>query len=436
MFLGSQPAAVFYPWLVDTFCFHTGAIQLSAGVIYSVGLVYKGGFNWSDFSILIGTSQSTVGLSNLASTGQLSFLNQFTPLSNTFAVPSGIYYVAVKAIGNGNSVFDWLIWDDLSITIPCIPANTPTVAIAASSTTLCTAEPLTSLTFTASGADTYVWGSGVTTSITSAWGPPGNTNFMVTGTDAITGCTNSAVMTVTFYPSPTVSITASSPSICPGSTVQLTAGGTASSYTWSGGQQSSTISDSPTLSTTYSVVGTGANGCSLASTYLVAMKPVPVITYTSSATTATICNGDEVTITAGGASNYDWNWPTGAGVGSTLQISPYVTGTVNIKGTATNGCSSSTDYVLYVNTCTGLTHNTKSNGIEIYPNPGQGEYLIETESRDLKSILVTDFMGKIVFSSSSSEEIIPVDIKNLSEGIYQLRITSGGETNDVKIIKE
>ena len=62
---------------------------------------------------------------------------------------------------------------------------------------------------------------------------------------------------------PSVSVTASSPSICSGSTVSLTGGG-AVSYTWTPGSVSGTmVVFSPTTTTTYTCIGTGPNGCTM-----------------------------------------------------------------------------------------------------------------------------------------------------------------------------
>lgn len=66
------------------------------------------------------------------------------------------------------------------------------------------------------------------------------------------------------HPYPTVTVSSSSPSVCIGSSVTLTASG-ASTYTWMPGSLTGTsISVSPTSTTTYTVTGTSSAGCTSA----------------------------------------------------------------------------------------------------------------------------------------------------------------------------
>ncbi|MDX2173382.1 MAG: T9SS type A sorting domain-containing protein [Bacteroidota bacterium] len=68
-------------------------------------------------------------------------------------------------------------------------------------------------------------------------------------------------ITVTVYPNPTIMATSSSTAICVGQTANLIVTG-ANTYTWNNGSTSSTQVVSPIVTTTYTVNGTDANGCS------------------------------------------------------------------------------------------------------------------------------------------------------------------------------
>ena len=96
--------------------FYTNGIQLNTGTTYSAsaGFITDGLSGWSEFSLLVGASQSTTGLSNIASaTGALTN-TVYVNVSNTFTVASsGIYYIAVKAIGNSSPWY--LTFDDISV---------------------------------------------------------------------------------------------------------------------------------------------------------------------------------------------------------------------------------------------------------------------------------------------------------------------------------
>jgi hypothetical protein len=121
----------------------------------------------------------------------------------------------------------------------------------------------TSTTISANGASTYSWNSGETTpSITVS--PSSTTSYSVTGTDS-KGCSSEAVGTLTVNSNPVVYITAtSSPTVCAGNSIILTANGTARCE-WSSNLNrvtTSTVTVIPTTTTVYTVTGTDTNSCS------------------------------------------------------------------------------------------------------------------------------------------------------------------------------
>ena len=60
--------------------------------------------------------------------------------------------------------------------------------------------------------------------------------------------------------------------VCANTSASITASG-AHSYTWSGGQTGSVLVVSPSVSTSYTVVGTNSNGCSQQTTFSVEVWP-------------------------------------------------------------------------------------------------------------------------------------------------------------------
>ena len=76
-------------------------------------------------------------------------------------------------------------------------------------------------------------------------------------------CPNSSTQDITINALPTISISASSTSICAGDSVTLTASGAGAggSYSWSDGQTTAAITVTPGATITYFVTGTDANGC-------------------------------------------------------------------------------------------------------------------------------------------------------------------------------
>lgn len=112
-------------------------------------------------------------------------------------------------------------------------------------------------TMTPSGASTYTFSSG-----SAVVTPSANSTYTVTGS-SIAGCTATAISNVTVNPLPTVNATTSSTLICTLPTQQtatLSATG-ANTYTWSNSTTGSSTAVSPSVTTTYTVTGTDANGC-------------------------------------------------------------------------------------------------------------------------------------------------------------------------------
>src|SRR5207247_347987 len=98
---------------------------------------------------------------------------------------------------------------------------------------------------------------------------------------------------ITVNPLPVISVSPAAASICSGESVDLTASG-AASFTWNpntglSAASGSTVTANPTISTTYTVVGTDAGGCSNSSTPGITVNPLPVVSVSPAA--ASICSG-------------------------------------------------------------------------------------------------------------------------------------------------
>jgi len=183
-------------------------------------------------------------------------------------------------------------------------------------------------TLTASGAATYTWtgGSNGNSLVVS---PVSNVSYTITGTSA-QGCVNTVTTSVIVSSSP--SITVNSSTICTGSAITLTATGV-SSYTWSTGANTATISVSPATNSVYAVSG-NASGCvvTTSNTATVSVNPLPAVTVNN----ATICSGNSATLIAGGASTYSWS---SGGSTATLTPSPASTQIYTVTGTSSLSCA-------------------------------------------------------------------------------------------------
>jgi gliding motility-associated-like protein len=241
-------------------------------------------------------------------------------------------YTLVGSIGSGctNTIIATVVVN----ASPTVSVNSPAI---------CSGQ---TATLTGSGATTYSWSSGATTTSLTV-SPISNTNYTVTGTTA--GCTNTAVANVVVTTAFTLSV--NNPTICIGNTATLSVSG-ANTYTWSNGFLGTTQTVSPTSNTNYTINGTNGS-CTGSTTATVFINALPNI----SVNILTICAGQSGTLTATGVSTYTWS--TGVNTNS-IVASPTVTSTYTVLGTNSSGCTNTLVATLSVNQLPIITINSPS----------------------------------------------------------------------------
>lgn len=270
---------------------------------------------------------------------------------------------------------------------------------------------------TAGGATTYSWSSGQTTS-SIAVTPTTATSYTVYGTTS--SCTNSLVSNITVNANPTVVVTVNSSTICNGQSTSINASG-ASTYSWSSGQTTASISVNPSSSTSYSVTGyTGS--CSNTQVTSIVVNPTPSITVNS----PNICTGQTATLSGTGASSYTFN-PSGI-TSNPAAVSPTATTTYTVIGTNAFNCSSSAISTVSVSLCTGVQEipAVVESAIKVYPNPAENYLeIFNTISTSKTTVNVYDVTGKLI----TTKEVIfykeYVDISKYSKGLYFIEIMEG-----------
>ncbi len=320
-------------------CTSSGSVAISVGTLTVTA-------NASSSTICSGTS------STLTASGAVTYtwkpgtgLSATTGTSVTANPVTSITYTVIGSSGGGCSD---------SNTVAITVNATPTLSVMAGSPTICFGASGT--TITASGATTYSWSPGTglsstTDSIVNA--NAGSTQtYTVTGTSSL-GCPSSSTVTIA-VDQPKVTASASSPSICFGSTgTSINASG-ASNYIWTpavglSATTGSSVTANPDSSLSYKVVGVDALGCADSANVAITVNSLPVITV--SANDTSLCTGNSAIITAGGANNYTWLPVTGLvpSTGAVVTATPSGTVTYTVTGTSAAGCSSSAPITITVN---------------------------------------------------------------------------------------
>lgn len=303
----------------------------------------------------------------------------------------------------------------------------PSVTVAATPTAICAGS---SASLTASGATTYSWSTGGTSSSINVT-PSVTATYTVDGTNACG--TDTKTISVNVNPIPTVNAVSSSSAVCAGNSATLTASG-ANTYTWTSVGPGSTVVVTPTASTTYTVDGTDLNGCIGTQMVSVNTNSLPVMSANTSA--SVLCVGSSATLTANGANTYSW---TSVGAGASVVVSPTTTTTYTVEGTDVNGCTDTISIQQIVSTCTGINSAlVNASGVSIYPNPSNGLItLMVTDATKAMHFEVYDAVGKIIVTKEIITNETQINLSELAHGIYSYRlVNANGSVSQGKLIKE
>jgi photosystem II stability/assembly factor-like uncharacterized protein len=93
----------------------------------------------------------------------------------------------------------------------------------------------------------------------------------------------------------------------------------------------------------------------------------------------------------------------------------------------------------YTGSAVGINQVVKNNVVNAFPNPTSGLVRINTAYEGNVNVRVFDILGNLVssFESYSTKIGLPVDLRNLSSGVYSVQVMDmNGMTSIVKIVKQ
>ena len=301
---------------------------------------------------------------------------------------------------------DSLVTLDLTINNASVSAGTDQ--------TICLGD---TISLSGTGAITYTWNNGVTDGI--AFIPNTTATYTVTGTDT-NGCVNTDQVTVTVNSLPTVSA-GTDQTVCEGEPVTLNGSG-AVSYTWDNG-----ITDGvpfyATTTTTYTVTGTDANGCSTIDTVDITVTLAPAVV--AFAASDTVCVYEEPVSLSGspaggifsgtGVIQENFSPPT-AGIGTHNIVYSY---------TDTNtGCIGSDSLSIVVLECTSI-ESIEQITLDLFPNPTDGQFTLQMDKKINGRVEITNNIGQVVIDELITGTTMQFDLSSVnSRGVYFVKVYS------------
>ncbi len=280
-----------------------------------------------------------------------------TPTNTNICVGS-----SATLIASGASTYTWIV--SLPVVSPSIvvtPTATTNYTLIGTSASGCTAQAIASIsvnltptlsvtgstavcsgnsaTLIANGANTYTWLPFSITSSAAVVSPTSSTTYTLLGQNG--ACIASYTNNLNVGLTPTINASISSPTVCAGSSVSLTATG-ASTYSWLPiSSTGSLVTHLPTANTIYTVIGTTTVGCSGTATVGITVTPGPIVTITPTSTF--VCTGGSATLNVSGATSY--TWIPGTLTGTSVVVSPTVTQTYTVTGENTSGGCTNTQTI-------------------------------------------------------------------------------------------
>jgi hypothetical protein len=223
--------------------------------------------------------------------------------------------------------------------------------------------------------------------------------------------------------------------------VTIDAGNPGSSYLWSTGQTTQTITVG--MSGNYFVTMTDtASGCVLSDTINVLLKYSPTTTFVLASSIVCV-NDSAFTLTTGtppgglysgtGVIVNQYFYPSVSGVGTFVLTYTY---------TDSLGCSGIATDTITVSPCVGIAETDFENNLFVFPNPTNGELTVQFYSPSKSEVTLELFnvSGQIIYKKEKENKSgnfkEKISLSTISDGIYYLRITDSGQTVSRKVIVE
>jgi hypothetical protein len=146
-----------------------------------------------------------------------------------------------------------------------------------------------------------------------------------------------------------------------------------------------------------------------------------------------VCIGDPVVLTGSGVNSYVWTSPSYYNQSNPATAYPSSSTAFTVTGKDMNGCTSTSVVVVATQDCTGLNELRIGEGIRVFPNPNSGHFTVVVPAK--AQIVITDLTGRRV-GSGEGVGTIDLNISELSNGVYYVKVMTGNGVNVVRVVKE
>jgi hypothetical protein len=238
--------------------------------------------------------------------------------------------------------------------------------------------------------------------------------------------------TTTILPAPNVETVSLGPDIsnCDNQVIVLQTTQDYFSYTWQDGSQNST----------YTAFGPGnywvkvPSGCEAYVSDTINISDAPEILLNLNVNGQdTLCKIALPFVLDAPSGFVSYNWSTGA---TTQNLPINSIGTYSLIATDANGCTA-VDSFFVIDCITGIDENFEESSFSIFPNPAKNEiqlnFLVPTKAK----VQIFDALGKLCYSAqlnATKHEMI--DVSNLAQGIYIVKLSSPSTTQVRRFMKQ
>jgi hypothetical protein len=156
----------------------------------------------------------------------------------------------------------------------------------------------------------------------------------------------------------------------------------------------------------------------------------------TSAIPSPFCGGQNVVLTGtpSGGSMSQLSGPSSALTGNTFNASAPGSWNIEYEFTDANGCTNTNVLPIVVDCMLGLEIKASEGLMNAYPNPTTGNFTVSSKDNINGIVQLYNELGQLVYeleiNGVNSKQI---ELKNITPGIYQLKITSNGQVYSGKM---